>query len=434
MIIIPVLYIKCFFYWIFCIPSRERDCFLSLYKNHTFRVPTTLKKDRLIGLRYLKYAILSLKYKNSEQFPTEQVLIFDGDVRQRKQRLAYLDEIYKREKKTYTALQELPGAPFHILICYLITMFPLMLSLIIGSFFSKNRASIALSMLSITQNFLLLRYILKHKIKKVYYFFSFENDANFNALVLMHKGVEVINVPGPNPLHRFHTHTVATKIALCTGFQFEQAEKLKERWFINDVLRWPLYGFQEFKDYCNNNSKEKKYLIGFISSGIWRRRELGLQSLENDYESESELIHWIKEYIENYHIKQLFIYLHPIEKPNIEIYHKALSFYKSVFKDVLIEFSSFESKSYQDFHKVNIALSSHSTTNLQRLYCGYKVFYTPMKCKIPLFPDTTIDSICITNKHELYAHINEGLLISDEEYFEKYQLWNYHYSSINENI
>jgi hypothetical protein len=361
-------------------------------------------------------------------------LIFDGDANQKSQRLTYLNEIYKNEPKEYLALEELPGIGLLHAIFFLIIMFPLFLLLVIVSFFSKNRASIALSILSIAQNFLLLKFISHNNIKKIYYFFSYENDANFNSLLLMNNKIEVINVPGPNPLQRFHTQTVATKIALCAGFQFEQAEVLQKKWFIQDVIKWPLYGFQEFINYRNNNVGNYEYPIGLISSGIWRRLELGLQSLENDYESEQELIVWLKKYLELSHIKKLFIFLHPIEKKTKEVYNNAITFYQSVFKGIDIEFSGFSSSSYLDFQKVNLTISSHSTTNLQRLFCGFKTFYTPMKYLNPLFPNTSIDSICFTQQQLLFKAIDDSLRISDEHFFDTYNLWNYHYKSVNEYV
>jgi hypothetical protein len=425
-------YLKCFFYWFFKVNSPERDAFVSLYRKHTFRVPLNLKNDRLVGFRFFKNTILALNRTNGNLISTGQVLIFDGDVNQKKQRLAYLNEIYKNEKKDYIALDELPGVSLIYATVFLIIMFPLFFILSIISCFSGNRASIALSILSITQNFLLLRLTKRNNVKKIYYFFSYENDANFNSLILINNNIEVINIPGPNPLQRFHTHTVASKIALCAGFQFEQAEVLKKKWFIQDIIKWPLYGFQEFINYRNNNVGNYEYPIGLISSGVWRRLELGLQSLENDYESEQELIVWLKGYLEISHSKKLFIFLHPIEKKTLEVYTNAIVFYKHVFNGINIEFSDFTASSYKDFSKVNIAVSSHSTTNLQRLFCGYKVFYTPMKYLQPLFPNTSIDSICITQKQHLYTALDDCLKISDNQFFDKYNLWNYHYKKVNE--
>ncbi|MCB9188175.1 MAG: hypothetical protein H6599_02725 [Flavobacteriales bacterium] len=422
------IYLKC---WIHNISGKKSPysfSFKTLYREHTFRVPTELKSDFTLGIKYWRKSWIALRKKGEGELLRDQ-LVFDGDSKQKEQRLSYLAKIVE-DSLDYISVDSLEGISFTKAVLFSVFFTPLFFSLVLISSVSKNRASYSLSILSITQNYLLLNAVRKHNIRKIYYFFPYENDANFNALILMDNGVEVIKVPGPNTLHRFHQFVVSNKLALCTGFQFEQVDLLKENWFVDEVYKWPLYGFQEYLGYVSQNKTKKKYEIGLISSGIWRRRQLGLQSLDKEYESEELLIDWVRSYMVQNHISKLFVYLHPIERKTTEIYQEAMNYYSSIYPGVEVDFSEFDVKSFQDFDKVNLALSSHSTTNLQRLFCGYKVFYTPMLFQTPLFPNTSIDRICLKEEGRFVKEVTSALKMTDQEFFDFYGLNEYHYGSV----
>lgn len=423
--IILLIFLKSFFHYIFNLNSKYSAAFTTLFRSHTFKVPDALAKDYWIGIRYLKKSLQALSYSGSklQRFDSD-ILIYDGDYNQKTQREDYLKAVLKRENFSYTTPSDLPGVTPGKRLFFLILYSPLFTILIAASMFSRNRRSIALVILTITQNYLLLHALKKSNVKEVYYFFPFENDANFNGLVIMKSGLKVIKVPGPNSLNRFHQFMIADKVALCTGFQIEQAEKLKIQWHVKQILKWPLYDFQEIL--AHENKKLYEYKIGLISSGIWRRQELGLQSLEKgDFESEITLINWLKDYFDKSIQNRLFIFLHPIEKKDAATFEKAKRYYSKKFEGVELFFMDSNAPSYKSFQKVEITVASHSTANLQRLYLGYKVIYTPVNFVNKLFESTKLERLCCYSKTEFYNLIDSTLGMSEDEYFNIFEIENY---------
>ena len=57
---------------------------------------------------------------------------------------------------------------------------------------------------TVVENILLVDLMKRNNKSYLFYFFPFENDANFSALLLMKNNIKVHKVPGPNSL--FHNH------------------------------------------------------------------------------------------------------------------------------------------------------------------------------------------------------------------------------------
>ena len=422
------LYIKCFYCSIFKINSKYAISFQTLYRKHSFKIPLELNKDIFVGVRFFKKAITSLFSLNDNHIKESNKLVYDGDSRQKNDRIKYLKKIFPDTTFDYISVSQLKLNNRGKAIVFLLLFLPLFCLLILVAIFSKKRGVIALSIQTLTQNFILIDLLLKNNYQEVFYFYPFENDANINALYIMEHNIKVIKVPGPNPLHRFHSKMVSNEVVLCAGFQLEQYELYRKTWYVDTVLKWPLYGFQDFVEYSCKKNKEYSYQLGFISSGIWKRLELGIQPLEEgDFSSEIELIQWINKLIYSKNISNLFIYLHPIEKSTLEVYQNAVSFYQYEFKEIELTVIPFETNSFKAFEKCELAVSSHSSTNLQRLFCGYKVLYTPMKFNDKLFPNTSLENISCYDYESFEKKVKESLSISEDDFFIKNGLEQYKY-------
>ena len=90
------------------------------------------------------------------------------------------------------------------------------------TFFSKNRALYALFLLTVVENILLVDLMKRNNKSYLFYFFPFENDANFSALLLMKNNIKVHKVPGPNSL--FHNHNISSEyLKVSPKFRFRRS-------------------------------------------------------------------------------------------------------------------------------------------------------------------------------------------------------------------
>lgn len=408
-----------------------------LFYKTSYRIQQAQLNDVFVGVKFFYKSLFLIysPYNNQGLFSQKgNYLIFDGDSKQKNDRLNYLSSVLRMDKSNfrYLALDKFSGVKSKAFKLKL-TFFICVVFLIVFPFtvFSKNRALYALFLLSIIENILFLDLLLESGLNYVYYFFPFENDANFSALLLNQNNIEVHKVPGPNSLYHNHKYLLADKISFCSEFQFEQHEYLKKNWVVGQILKWPLYGYENLKPYfnTNDNQKPKPYKLGFISSGIWRREELGKIPVKNaDFESEKKLIHLLVDYLSARKISTLYIYLHPIEKNNFEVYNKAISYYKNKFDNVECVFSEFDKSSYSSFNLVDTTIAAHSTSNLQRLFCGYKTMYALLDYETNMFEGTALQNISFNSKSEICTYLDQLINLPEKDYFNSNDLYLYNFN------
>ena len=407
----------------------------SLFSKTSYRIQKPQLSDLLVGVKffYKSLCLIYAPYNKDEVLAQKgRFLIFDGDSKQQKNRLNYLSSVLKIDQADfrYVALDKISGFKKSYSLKVMLTFLLLLVFTVVFLFtvFSKNRSLYALFLLSIIENVILLDLLLNCDIKYVYYFFPFENDANFSVLLLNKYNITVHKVPGPNSLYHNHKYFIADRVSFCSEFQFEQYEVIKKNWIVSQIFKWPLYGFENLQPYFNSIGDQVSgdYILGFISSGIWKREELGkIPIKEADFESEKKLIELLVKYCESRKINKIYIFLHPIEKSTIDIYDNAVSYYRNKFGNISCTFSDFNKNSYESFSLVNTTIAAHSTTNLQRLFCGFKTMYALLEYENNMFKGTALENISFCTKSNLFKYIDEFIKISEKDYFNQNDLYFY---------
>ena len=414
----------------------------SLFKKPSYRIQKDQLKDLLIGFKYLVKSILLIfnRQKNFEHLVKGECLIFDGDFNQKNNRLEYISNVtkYKKSELSYIALnrytiskpivKKIQLSLFVFFVSFLIMPF---------TFFSKNRALYALFLLTVVENILLVDLMKRNNKSYLFYFFPFENDANFSALLLMKNNIKVHKVPGPNSLFHNHKMFISDTVSFCSKFQLNQYEKIKVNWRVDSIQSWPLYGFKSLLPYLNKFEQHSNYKfnLGFISSGIWRREELKKIPIKRaDFSSEKKLIEFIKNYCFSRKIKEIFIFLHPIEKNDQLTYENSISFYENEFSNIKCHFPKYEQESYESFDLVETTLAAHSSANLQRLFSGYKTLYALFDYELNMFKDSELENISFLDEKSLASSLDKVIKMSETKYFTDYKLYSYTYKEFSNYI
>ena len=137
------------------------------------------------------------------------------------------------------------------------------------------------------------------------------------------------------------------------------------------------------------------------------------------------LKNYIKDNVEN----ALLIILHPLEKINSEVYNKSILYYKNLYNNDNISFIDKDINSLEYFKHINTTISTYSTLNMGRLFCGYKTIFAPIKYTKKFDQDPQLDSICVYNKNQLNNLLKKVIKMSDDEFFEYYRLNDYLYKN-----
>jgi hypothetical protein len=176
-------------------------------------------------------------------------------------------------------------------------------------------------------------------------------------------------------------------------------------------------------------SKPPKNVIGLMSRGIWLRRKKGESSDEGEYEAEEQLLNDLKSYLSNNNVR-LRIYLHPIEKRNEKLLEESKSYYSDFFEDnEKLYVCDGKKSSLEYFDEYEVGISAYSSTNIERLYCGFKTLYAPYKMKNTLFENSEISNICIKNSNDFSNVMTKTLNQSNNDFFQNNGLHNYTHKS-----
>ena len=300
--------------------------------------------------------------------------------------------------------------------------------------FSKKKGARALMMLQLTENLMLAYLLKKAKVEYVYFFGGFENDTNLTAVFLKCAGIKLHKVPSSNPIKNFYKSVVADVFSFTAPFQEEEYRNLKQNWFVDKTLLWPIFNFTRLMPYVASNfNLPEKNSIGFLSRGMWLRKERGDSFLGvGEDTAEYEAMSAVRDYCLNHPQVSLWIFTHPIERKSPELYARANQYYREYFKGCSVQLPPAEKSSYELFHTVDLALASVSSSNMERLFCGYKTLYAPIGLTIDLFEGTAVDSIVCKTKDALVHKIDESLKLSSDEFFKANALIGYRYSEYPE--
>lgn len=424
------LYFRCFIHSVLVRKNAYSLSYSGLTQFHSYRLQKGANSDLLIGFRYLKKA-LRLVWQNSDGaivLGKGNTAIFDAGAESMKSRCAYISGITGESPKIFLHKEDLGlqqswiKRVSEVLYVLIFSVWILPLSL-----FSSKRASYALNLLEVVENARLIQHLKKHQITKLYYFCGFNKDANFAALLLQKNQIICHKVPSSNPIKNFYQYVIADVFSFTAPYQKQEFEHLKDQWIVNRFEEWPVFHFEQIQGILKQYKTPKTNTLGFISSGIWRRIERGDNALGvGEYDSELRLIEFLKHYLSQNPTIELSIFLHPIEKNNSEHFQKAQLHYKNAFRTNKIEFFDPQIPSFKLFDRVDLSVAAYSSTNLERLYAGFKTLYAPLGIRSDYYADSSLSGIAAFDEKSLESLIKRSFEQNTEAFFEENALQAYH--------
>jgi len=432
-----ILYIKSFFGYVGKKESARFLAFEGLIQAHSYRLGGKAHEDYLVGFRYLKKA-LELIWANESRVKTwdskSKKGVFDDALFSLSERKTYLEAIQSEKIKLFVCKEEL-GLSDHYLQKTLESIVLLGFSIIITpcTFFYKYRASLALNLLELVECTRMLQHFENSNIQYVYYFCGFNKDANFVALRLAEKSIYCHKIPSSNPIKNFYQKVISDQFSFTAAFQRREYESLKQNWKVKELSDWPVFRFQTIQPLLNSYSTPTTNSLGFISSAIWRRLERGDLALGvGELDAELKLIDFLKSYVLKRPDLSLSIFLHPLEKNQPEIFEKAKAHYNGIFKGVDVNYFPPEKPSFQLFDQVDVSIAAYSSTNLERLYAGFKTLYAPLGMAKDYYAGSQIEMIAAFDEYQLKILLDNTLSMSTEAFFTQNKLEAYHHNWFNE--
>jgi hypothetical protein len=428
--------LKCFF----ASASGKHSMYAAAWKSwsngHTYRIiGNNAAKDPMAFFRYFYRAWKSIwrsgpGIKAVDGIEDNKVIAYYQENWQTAHYLPYLQKLVHRPISGILLREEmaLKGsflfklASTFVLLKFAFFLFPVFLV-------SKKKGAQALMLLQLIENLKLAAILNRSDIEYVYFFGGFENDSNLTAVFLKSAGVKLHKVPSSNPIKNFYKTVVADAFSFTAPFQEEEFQDLKQNWFVDKTVLWPIFNFTRLMPFVAANfAPPANNTIGFLSRGMWLRRERGDSFLGVGEDiAEYEAMNAVKEYCVNHPEVSLWIFTHPIERKTPELYVKANQYYQEYFKGCKISLPPAEKSSYELFHTVDLALASVSSSNMERLFCGYKTLYAPIGLTIDLFEGTAVDKIVCKSKEALVAKIDESLQFTSDDFFNKNGLKGYRF-------
>ncbi|MBK7818315.1 MAG: hypothetical protein IPJ60_12825 [Sphingobacteriaceae bacterium] len=96
-----------------------------------------------------------------------------------------------------------------------------------------------------------------------------------------------------------------------------------------------------------------------------------------------------------------------------------------------VSFGAISENTINTFLTIDTAISTSSTLNFERLFCGYKTLFAPIGMDPSPFEGTVIKNICINRELDFNSKLLESLQLSEEEFISKNQLEGFYYSGVN---
>lgn len=436
MIAIKIFILLCFAFLTIPFSKASRIIIYALLNQHSFRMEKSMQTSLRTTARYYLHAIYFILKKQPvpiwQLSKNQSVAIFDGKKKSISDRFNYLDHLNTQKPSIGVSRETLfISKPTNKVFALFFSSVLFGVFLPISIFTRKRRGSIALIMLEFVEWIALTETLRMNNIKYLYHFSSYEKDAPFIGWLNNKFGITNHKIPSSNPLSNFYNYTYCDVLAITTPFQIPEIDLLSNNWRVKAFSYWPIENFQKLLPYLNKEDtpNRKKYQLGFLSSGIWLRQKQGHTPLGiGDQESELALLELLREFLNCNPNTSFIILLHPIEKQSEDIYKEACENYRTIFNNIPLNFGIRGMSSFEYFDSINTSIAAYSSTNLQRLFCGYKTLYAPLKFSYKIYQGSSIQNIAPTNKKQLFEKLDSTLKLSDKEFFTHNNLWEYHYS------
>jgi len=400
-----------------------------LIQKLSFRLPDYAYKNKLIVLYEYRRTVILLWKSQSEKIAVTdgKLALYDGLEASLNSRCDYLNQCKGIQPQLLIGRDKLIFCENFIetlLSIFFITLVSIPVFII--SLFTQNSVNLALLIKEIAENKNLLLLTDKSKIKTVHWFCIYEKDANIGAFILKRFGIEVVKHLSPVPVTAHNKVIIADKLAIENAYQDEEINFYTETVFFKSKEHYmPESANQYMHIYANNQQECSEKIIGYYSHAGWlRMNQQSHRAVFGRYETELELLNFLPDYLAKNNDVTLIIYPHPKEKRN-SVLNDTISFYQDFFNGTNYELVLSDRKTTEEFHKINLAISTCSTVSFERICFGYKtVLYTNGLNDFPL-PNTSLSNICTFSKEELFRKIDDSLKLTNNEYYQINNLRNY---------
>lgn len=405
--------------------------FNSSIKNHfghqTFRFPEKATKDFLISLK-IYFSLLKGVFQKQKYILTgsnSNTAIFDSDLNSVGLRREYIKNLSGEDVSLIIARSELrksTGLFSGILVFLgLIISFPFVFFV---SVFSSNKLRAPLHILNTVEGINFVTLLSARKISKLHFFNIYENDANLLAYVLMKCGIEVNKISSEVPLQFWNRAVVADSLSLCFRYQQDEYEFFNKTMHVRKIQHWvPENSFELKKYYVKKNIATKENTIGFYSSAMWLREELGRIDLKNNaYLNEQNLFKFLLDFVNRNFAYKLIIFPHPLEKAHLE---RTKAYYGQLSQH--IELADLNVPNPQQFHKADVGVTLLSTLSYERIFWGFKTLIYPLGYDDFPIENSNFNNVCAKSERELELRLRAALDVGKDEFFEVNKLKGYRY-------
>jgi hypothetical protein len=414
--------------------SLNSEPIFSILYGRTFRFPKTTSLYRVLKgyFRGIFRMIIAPANATKSKFNNALVLDHFNNRWDPAIRIKYVESL-DREKNELALVNkmDLPifvSYPRRIFLCItLIAVFPLVIILFI---YKKGLKANAALIPVITYEYVGLSRIIKdNNISRLYYFNSYEFDSNLVATLLMDDGVHVIKIPSPNPLSYHYKNILCSELVLSSRYQLEELES--GNLSTNGSIKfWVPENSSLYLSKYLITRKTKK-VIGYYSSANWLRVKLGHSEILPRMRNDEELLMKLGETV-NITGSKLRVFLHPREKIHAQK-DEVKDYYSRLLSDSAYDIDSFslDDVSACKLNEVDVAITPLTTLFFERVFCGFKSFMILDSADVFPLKSSPLANICLTNMNDLEKRIEESLEISNDEFFEKYNLNDYYLNGID---
>jgi hypothetical protein len=428
----PIFFFRCLIVGIW--KKKERYIVGDLFGKFSYRYGKSEAASFLSPFRFLKSAVKLIRKTNSEKIEPEEILVYDTRKDFYKADVDYFNAIginkigfiFREElSNNLTVIEKI----FHLFFLFLVSAVVYPLALV-----SHDKARPGLILLELTECQLIIKQIIQKKCQKLLVLSAYEKDISFLSYYLEKIDVKVILLPSNNPLYHFYKFVVCDTIVFAAPFHLKQYEELKQNWYIKKTDMWAPYGFQSIRTE-NQYPVIKKNTVGMVSSGLALRKHLGHLATNDDmdYVAETKLTDCLRSYQRSHPEVKIIVYLHPIEKRNAAHLKFSQSYYRGKFGSD-VEFAPIDSPSKQWFHLCDVAIAGLSSTQMERLFGGYKTLFAPFGLLGDYFSDKRLDAVSIQTEFNFNKLVESVLSMTEKEFFKNYDLEDYHGKSYKTHV
>ncbi|MDG1262431.1 MAG: hypothetical protein P8O05_11785 [Flavobacteriales bacterium] len=303
--------------------------------------------------------------------------------------------------------------------------------LILKTFFSsEKRGNHAMQLAFVAEIAGLTHLIEEKKLHRLYDFAPYLIDANLAYLATKKEGFTYSKLPSPGPLSTHHHILFCDELILSSPYQFEEIKQLPNIHY-TQLKQWvPEYGFTYIDQYISFKEEAPQQTIGYYSHGGWLRKAQGhTDDGLNIPEAEEQLLKDLGLFIASNPSFQLIIFPHPREKKE-ETWKDTVHFYEQFFpENQRVSINEQGLQTSKAFHHVDMAVAAFSTILYERLFCGFKTFIGNYGMDHFPMENSSLSPICFDNAASLSALLSKASTLTREEYFQHFQLKEYHYSA-----